>query len=98
MRKDNNLQTDIKDRVNNMNRMEFWGGVTAAIGGILLAFGPLNLILVPIAYVFFLISAILLTIWSVKKKYKGILIMNVTYLVVDIVGFTMWMNKFLGGI
>jgi hypothetical protein len=56
------------------------------------------LILVPIAYVFFLISAILLTIWSVKKKYKGILIMNVTYLVVDIVGFTMWMNKFLGGI
>jgi hypothetical protein len=98
MRKDNNLQIDIKVRVNNMNRMEFWGGVTAAIGGILLAFGPLNLILVPIAYVFFLISAILLTIWSVKKKYKGILIMNVTYLVVDIVGFTMWMNKFLGGI
>jgi len=98
MRKGNNLITDIKAKVNSMNRMEFWGGVTAAIGGILLAFGPLNLILVPIAYVFFLISAILLTVWSLKKKYKGILIMNVTYLVVDIVGFYMWINKFLGGI
>ena len=38
-----------------MNKMEFWGGVTAAIGGVLLALGPLNLILVPMAYIFFLI-------------------------------------------
>ena len=81
-----------------MNKMEFWGGVTAAIGGVLLALGPLNLILVPMAYIFFLVSAILLTIWSIKLKYRGILIMNVTYLVVDIIGFTTWTYKFLGGI
>lgn len=79
-----------------MDWKELYGGIFAAIGGVLLALGPLNLWLVPAAYVFFLISAILLTIWSIKLKYKGILIMNVTYLVVDLIGFTMWMIKAIG--
>lgn len=80
-----------------MNRQEFWGGIMAAIGGVLLALGPFNLFLVPVSYVFFLISAILLTMWSLKKKYKGILIMNITFLVVDIIGFTTWIHKAIGG-
>ncbi len=80
-----------------MNSQEVWGGVTAAIGGIFLALAPYNLFLVPVAYVFFLISAILLTLWSIRLKYKGILIMNVTYLVVDIVGFYTWINKAIIG-
>lgn len=80
-----------------MTRLEFWGGVIAAIGGILLALGPINLWLVPAAYVFFLVSAILLTIWSLKLNYKGILIMNVTYLVVDLIGFSTWIWKAING-
>ena len=80
-----------------MDRKEFWGGIFAAIGGIFLALGPFNLLLVPLSYVFFLISAILLTICSVKNRYKGILIMNVIYLVVDILGFATWIHKALSG-
>lgn len=78
-----------------MTKIELWGGIFAAIGGILLALGPYNLLLVPLAYVFFLVSAILLTIWAIKLKYKGILIMNVTYLVVDLIGFYTWITKAL---
>jgi len=97
MKKDNK-ERKTEAKVDNMDWKELYGGILAAIGGVLLALGPINLLLVPAAYVFFLISAILLTIWSVKLKYKGILIMNVTYLVVDIIGFAMWINKALGGL
>ena len=76
-----------------MNRLELWGGVFAAIGGILLALGALNTLLVVISYLFFLLSATMLTIWSIKLKYKGLLIMNITYLICDLTGLYLWIGN-----
>ena len=75
-----------------MNRLELWGGIFAAIGGVFLALGALNTYLVLGAYIFFLVSAIMLTIWSIKLKYNGILIMNITYIICDLIGFYLWIG------
>lgn len=72
----------------NTSKILEWGGVfTAMLYSFLIA---LKIDLEFLGFSFLLLSAILLGIWSLKKKYKGILVLQLFYSLAALIGMIRW--------
>jgi len=70
------------------NKILEWGGViTAIIYSLLVAF---NIGAEFLAFFLLLISAILIGLWSLKGKHKGILFLQLFYATAGIIGMIRW--------
>ena len=76
-------------------RFELTAGILAGVGSVALAIGAFNNWFVIVAYVMFLISAIMYIWWARKHAVMGILIMNLAYFFSDIAGIGTWIYNIL---
>lgn len=72
----------------NIDLYEWAGSLLAIIGAILIA---LNIHLEILAFVIYIISNILLIKFSTKKKHYGILIMSLTFVIINMIGIIRWL-------
>ena len=67
-----------------------WGGAfTAILYSLLIA---LNIGEELLGFLLLFISALLLSLWSVKGHHRGILILNIFYAIIAIIGMVRWYN------
>lgn len=72
----------------NIDLYEWFGSILAIIGAILIA---LNIHLEILAFVIYIVSNILLIKFSTKKKHYGILIMSLTFVIINMIGIIRWL-------
>ena len=70
------------------NTLEWTGSLTGVSAAILLA---LNIPISGWAYIFYLLSSILLMIWGIRKKAHGVAFQNFVFIAINILGIYRWL-------
>ena len=74
----------------SLNKFLEWGGViTAILYSLLIAF---NIDAEFIGFSLLLVSAIFITFWSLRKEHKGILFLQLFYIIAAIIGMYRWLD------
>lgn len=71
----------------NINTLEWVGSGLAIIGAILIA---LNIHLEVLAFAIYLVSNLFLLAFAYEKKHYGILIMTLTFVIINFIGIIRW--------
>lgn len=72
----------------NHTLLEWVGSILAVSAAILLAS---NISISPWAFVLYLMSSVLLTIWGLSRKAYGIAMQNAVFTVINLVGIYRWL-------
>lgn len=74
--------------VSSSNFIEWAGSIFAILGAILIA---LNIKLEIVAFCVYIISNILISIFAYRKKQNGILLMSMTFVIINVIGIIRWL-------
>lgn len=79
----------MKTTENKLNLSLEWAGTVMAVSAAVLL--AINIPISGWAYVFYLLSSLLLTWWGFRKRAYGIAMQNVVFIAINIIGIYRWL-------